>query len=491
VPAESPQWDLTYAYSAGQRVVKSAKDALGVERHTLEIFSSLRFERDEFDAVAGDYERHRATTHVYLAGGAGHVFYDGGQLPAPPGTPPVRMYLNVGDHLGSATVTIDHTTSELVERATFHAFGATESDYRPTRWAAAREPYKFTGKEEDVEVGAVYFGARYYNAHLGRFISPDPLTVHGLGADPNPYAYVGGRVFSHVDPLGLDGVGFDPTLWIPGYGGASEIPVHAQGTSQSGNTHVSWTFDWTFRGDGSSVGGLSTPFSGSGTTTGAGLQTLDRGDGAGGGPSAAGARGLLAVPPEVSDLRGSDGTIDQDMQRGNDAAATIIAAIIAYRLGCGAMAALENAVAAALMRRAAARAAATAATAAGVNGASGAQGCSSGCSAGAAAEEHIAIGLERVVEQQAGAVGARHLMQDANWKQTFLRALASGSSRFTVFLDNMAGSGAYGKVITSVTRTATGVGGATDWEITQLYPSGRLGFVTFMEGGKVLPNPFQ
>jgi len=222
VPAESPQWDLTYAYSAGQRVVKSAKDALGVERHTLEVFSSLRFERDEFDAVAGDYERHRAATHVYLAGGTGHVFYDGGQLPAPPGTPPVRMFLNVGDHLGSATVTIDHTTSELVERATFHAFGATESDYRPTRWAAAREPYKFTGKEEDVEVGAVYFGARFYNAHLGRFISPDPLTVHGLGADPNPYAYVSGRVFSHVDPVGLAGLGVDsdnlPPPMIPQVG---------------------------------------------------------------------------------------------------------------------------------------------------------------------------------------------------------------------------------------------------------------------------------
>ena len=91
-----------------------------------------------------------------------------------------------------------------MERATFQSHGAIESDYRPSRWGNAREAYKFTGKEEDIEVGATYFGARYYQAHLGRFMSADPLRIHGLGADLNPYAYVGGRVMSHVDPFGLD-----------------------------------------------------------------------------------------------------------------------------------------------------------------------------------------------------------------------------------------------------------------------------------------------
>ena len=202
VPDETPTWDLRYAYSGGIRVLKSATDSSSVERHTLEVFGSLRFERDEYIPGLEDYERHRATTHVYLAGGVGHAFYDD-SLPAPSGTLPTRIYLNVGDHLGSTTAVIDHTTSELVERATFMAYGALESDYRPARWSHAREPYKFTGKEEDIEVGATYFGARYYNAHLGRFMSADPLTIHGLASDMNPYAYVRGRVMSHVDPLGL------------------------------------------------------------------------------------------------------------------------------------------------------------------------------------------------------------------------------------------------------------------------------------------------
>ena len=38
--------------------------------------------------------------------------------------------------------------------------GSTESDYRPTRWVGFREDYRFTGKEEDIEVGLSYFGAR-------------------------------------------------------------------------------------------------------------------------------------------------------------------------------------------------------------------------------------------------------------------------------------------------------------------------------------------
>ena len=81
----------------------------------------------------------------------------------------------------------------LVERATYTPYGAVDSDYRPSRWQYSREDYKFTGKEEDVELGISYFGARYYSPYLGRFMSPDPLTIHGLAGDLNPYAYVGGR----------------------------------------------------------------------------------------------------------------------------------------------------------------------------------------------------------------------------------------------------------------------------------------------------------
>jgi len=44
---------------------------------------------------------------------------------------------------------------------------------------------------------------------LGTWISADPLTIHGLGADLNPYAYVHGRTMNAVDPSGLCEQGSD------------------------------------------------------------------------------------------------------------------------------------------------------------------------------------------------------------------------------------------------------------------------------------------
>ncbi|MCA9639636.1 MAG: hypothetical protein KC492_03050 [Myxococcales bacterium] len=116
----------------------------------------------------------------------------------------LHVFFELGDHLGSTSVVLDKATSELVERSTYQAYGGSESDYRPERWKHFREDYRFTGKEEDVEVGLIYFGKRFLNPLLNRWISADPLAVHGLGADPNLYAYVSGRVLQAVDPLGLE-----------------------------------------------------------------------------------------------------------------------------------------------------------------------------------------------------------------------------------------------------------------------------------------------
>jgi RHS repeat-associated protein len=96
------------------------------------------------------------------------------------------------------------------------------------RWGSSRAEFKFTGKETDIEVGLTYFGARYYQANLGTWVSADPLTIHGLGGDANPYAYVGGRVMTHVDPFGLD--------WTcPSCGRRSpddEVHIHGRGTNK-------------------------------------------------------------------------------------------------------------------------------------------------------------------------------------------------------------------------------------------------------------------
>jgi len=84
-----------------------------------------------------------------------------------------------------------------------------------------RTPYKFTGKELDKETGLYYFGARYYDARMSRWISTDkylerylPIkgnveldNLPGMGGVYNSinldlYCYVRGNPILYLDPDG-------------------------------------------------------------------------------------------------------------------------------------------------------------------------------------------------------------------------------------------------------------------------------------------------
>jgi RHS repeat-associated protein len=61
---------------------------------------------------------------------------------------------------------------------------------------------QFTGKERDLESGLDYFGARYYNAEIARWISVDALS--GKYPSLTPYNYAANNPVFFVDPNGLD-----------------------------------------------------------------------------------------------------------------------------------------------------------------------------------------------------------------------------------------------------------------------------------------------
>jgi RHS repeat-associated protein len=205
-PDNTADAHLKYTYDAGDdRVVKEAIDRTGLSRYTVYLFSTLELRRASW--LSDHYEDDASTEVAYLSAHGvtlGRLWYEPDTSVPTNGAGKLHVFYQLGDQLGSTSVVLDQSTGELVERTTFEGYGATESDYRPSRWNAYRADKRFTGKEEDVEVGLYYFGKRYLNPFLGRWVSADPLAVQARGnTDLNLYAYVRGRVLQNIDPLGL------------------------------------------------------------------------------------------------------------------------------------------------------------------------------------------------------------------------------------------------------------------------------------------------
>ena len=81
-----------------------------------------------------------------------------------------QVYYYHNDHLGSP-VAITDAFGNVVWRADYEPFGKIASLTETT----PVNVHRFIGKERDLETGLDYFGARYYDAGIGRFLSVDPF----------------------------------------------------------------------------------------------------------------------------------------------------------------------------------------------------------------------------------------------------------------------------------------------------------------------------
>lgn len=67
---------------------------------------------------------------------------------------------------------------------------------------AKKNAYRFSSKEFEDHAGLYYFGARYYDPEIGRWLTQDPL---GFIDGPNKYLYVANNPLNFIDPYGLLG----------------------------------------------------------------------------------------------------------------------------------------------------------------------------------------------------------------------------------------------------------------------------------------------
>jgi RHS repeat-associated protein len=117
-----------------------------------------------------------------------------------------EVYIPIHDHRGNIMTLFHVDTGAIFETYRYSAYGE-EQIYNSNRERilASKNPWRFSGKRVDEETGLNYFGHRYYDSKVGRWITADPLWFED---GPNLYAYVHNSPIQYVDPNGLYHLGF-------------------------------------------------------------------------------------------------------------------------------------------------------------------------------------------------------------------------------------------------------------------------------------------
>ena len=98
------------------------------------------------------------------------------------------------------------------------------------------QPYKYNGKELDTKNGLNWYdyGARHYDAALGRFVSVDPLAEQDYAV--SPYTYCGNNPVLRIDKDGR----IWETVWDVGnmlYDAGAAVAAHIRGDHASAQSH--------------------------------------------------------------------------------------------------------------------------------------------------------------------------------------------------------------------------------------------------------------
>ena len=113
-----------------------------------------------------------------------------------------KYHYYLQDHQGNNRVIVDQT-GQKKEVNHYYPFGGT--------FASADgnvQAYKYNGKELDTKKGLNWYdyGARQYDAALGRFTAVDPLTEKYY--EMSPYTYCGNNPIKYIDPTGMFYTGY-------------------------------------------------------------------------------------------------------------------------------------------------------------------------------------------------------------------------------------------------------------------------------------------
>ena len=100
-----------------------------------------------------------------------------------------EYFYHLHDHLGNTRVIVDEDAN-VVESYNYYPFGMVMRSNISDNLGTI---HKFTGKELDDEHGLdwYYFGARFYDAEIGRFLGIDPYSDAYPSWTPYQYGQIG------------------------------------------------------------------------------------------------------------------------------------------------------------------------------------------------------------------------------------------------------------------------------------------------------------
>jgi RHS repeat-associated protein len=182
-----PSVQARYLYDAAGRRVKKVVRRQGGGHETV-TYVGNGFEHHAWTGAGGDGG---VNTLVHVMDGDRRVATVREGPAHPDDRGPATQY-QLGDHLGSASVTVDDTASFL-NREEYTPHGET------TFGSFGRKRYRYGGMERDEESGLALHLHRYLAPWLGRWVSTDPL---GPADGPNLYALARGNPLRFTDAGG-------------------------------------------------------------------------------------------------------------------------------------------------------------------------------------------------------------------------------------------------------------------------------------------------
>jgi RHS repeat-associated protein len=113
-----------------------------------------------------------------------------------------NTYQLITDHLGSIRLVVDVNSGSIAQQIDYDEFGNVILNTNPDF-----QPFAYAGGLYDTQTKLVRFGARDYNADIGRWIKKDPI---GFGGGNNLYGYTNDDPINYID---IAGFSFGSVFW--------------------------------------------------------------------------------------------------------------------------------------------------------------------------------------------------------------------------------------------------------------------------------------